>query len=75
MNNRMLLQDSLTLANQQLERLRIITLLLTEGEARDQLPESQQNELGHWMFDLVRQAQEHLDSAKQLLSQPEEAKP
>lgn len=50
-------------ANQQLERLRILTLLLAQGRARDVLSECQQDELDHWMFDVVHQAQTHNEAA------------
>lgn len=63
MSNHHLLADAHKLANQQLERLRILTLLLTEGRSRKLLPECQVDELDHWMFDLVNQAQTHLETA------------
>ncbi|MGP1667779.1 MAG: hypothetical protein ACTS5I_18155 [Rhodanobacter sp.] len=69
MRNHHLIADAHTLANQQLERLRILTLLLAKGRAREALPECQQDELDHWMFDLVCQAQEHLDTAATYMAQ------
>lgn len=69
MRNHHLVVDAHTLANQQLERLRIITLLLADGRARGALPECQQDELDHWLFDLVCQAQEHLETAATYMAQ------
>lgn len=69
MSNHHLIADAHTLANQQMERLRILTLLLSQGRAREALPECQQDELDHWMFDLVCQAQEHLDTAVAYMAQ------
>lgn len=72
MNNRHLIADSHTLAYQQLERLRILLLSLMDGEARSNLPDSQKTELDAWMFDMVCQAQDHLDAAKVHLAQADE---
>lgn len=63
MNNQHLIVDAYTKANQQLERLRILTLLLAHGRSRGTLPECQEDELDHWMFDLVSEAQTHLEEA------------
>ncbi len=63
MSNHHLIVDALTLANRQLERLRILTLVLSNSDELDMLPKSQQNELDHWMFDMVDQAQTHIETA------------
>lgn len=73
MNNHHLIADSHTLAYQQLERLRILLLSLMDGEVRSLLPDCQGKELDAWMFDLVCQAQDHLDVAKAHLAQMDKA--
>lgn len=68
-NNQHLIADAHTLANQKLERLRILTLLLAHGRSRDVLPESQEDELDHWMFELTCEAQTHLEEAARYVVQ------
>lgn len=62
MSNHVLIADAHTLANQQLERLTILLLLLPEG--RENLPECQQNEVDAWMFEMVGKAQESINAAR-----------
>lgn len=57
------IENALMAANQQLERLRILSLLLMREENVDLLPESQHRELYGWYFDLVAMAQEGIDAA------------
>ena len=68
MSSHALIADAHTLANQQMERMRILLLVLAEGEGRDILPDSQQKELDRWLFDLVDQAQQSIDAAADALA-------
>lgn len=66
MKNHALIADAHTLANQQLERLRILTLLLPEG--RSSLPESQIAAVDVWMFEMIDSAQDCLRAAADALA-------
>lgn len=61
-----LIEDAYRAANQPLERLAILTLLVAHEQVRSSLPESQVTELDHWMFDLVTEAQGRLKELHQL---------
>ncbi|TFL13692.1 hypothetical protein CSC67_10555 [Pusillimonas caeni] len=70
MSNHHLIVDAHTLANQQLERLRILLLSLSNSDdVRGMLPDCQVRELDGWMFDLVCQAQTHLEAAIEYAAQ------
>lgn len=67
MSNHALIAEAHTLANQQLERLRILLLIISGGREHASLPECQVKELDHWMFDMVCQAQESIEAAADAL--------
>jgi len=62
MNNLAPIQDALTLAYQQLERLCILSLLL-QGGGDSAFPEPQKTELYAWIFAMAHEAQERIDEA------------
>jgi hypothetical protein len=69
MNERIPPTDFVTLADQQMERMRILLLLLTDDEARTQLSESQQVEIDHWLLSMVCEAKRNLDQVPDMTAE------
>lgn len=66
MSSLALIADAHTLANQQLERIRVLALLLPNE--RENLPSCQQKEIDAWIFEMADRAQDCIRAASDAMA-------